>query len=51
MLTGKLRNPVDKIWEAFWTGGITNPISVIEQFSCLLFIVAQNKPLIWPQSI
>ncbi len=33
MLTGKLRNQVDKIWEAFWTGGITNPISVIEQFS------------------
>ncbi len=38
MLTGKLRNQVDKIWEAFWTGGITNPISVIEQFSYLLFI-------------
>ena len=38
MLTGKLRNQVDKIWEAFWTGGITNSISVIEQFSYLLFI-------------
>ena len=38
MLTGKLRNQVDKIWEAFWTGGIANPISVIEQFSFLLFI-------------
>ena len=38
MLTGKLRNQVDRIWEAFWTGGITNPISVIEQFSYLLFI-------------
>jgi len=38
MLTGKLKNQVDEIWEAFWTGGITNPISVIEQFTFLLFI-------------
>ena len=38
MLTGKLKNQVDEIWEAFWTGGITNPISVIEQFTYLLFI-------------
>jgi len=38
MLTGKLRSQVDKIWEAFWTGGISNPISVIEQFTYLLFI-------------
>jgi type I restriction enzyme M protein len=38
MITGELRNKVDKIWEAFWTGGITNPLSVIEQFTYLLFI-------------
>ncbi|MEW8496300.1 MAG: class I SAM-dependent DNA methyltransferase [Candidatus Thiodiazotropha taylori] len=38
MLTGKIRNQVDEIWEAFWTGGIANPISVIEQFTYLLFI-------------
>ncbi len=38
MLTGKLKNQVDEIWEAFWTGGIANPISVIEQFTYLLFI-------------
>lgn len=38
MLTGELRNKVDKIWEIFWTGGITNPLSVIEQFTYLLFI-------------
>lgn len=25
MLTGELKNKVDKIWESFWTGGITNP--------------------------
>lgn len=38
MLTGKLKNQVDDIWEVFWTGGVTNPISVIEQFTYLLFI-------------
>jgi len=38
MITGELRNKVDKIWEIFWTGGITNPLSVIEQFTYLLFI-------------
>ena len=38
MITGELRNKVDKIWEIFWTGGITNPLEVIEQFTYLLFI-------------
>lgn len=30
MITGELKNKVDKIWEIFWTGGITNPLEVIE---------------------
>ena len=38
MLTGELRNRVDKVWEAFWTGGIANPLTVIEQITYLLFI-------------
>ena len=38
MITGDLKNKVDKIWETFWTGGITNPLEVIEQFTYLLFI-------------
>ncbi|MGG4178479.1 class I SAM-dependent DNA methyltransferase [Virgibacillus pantothenticus] len=38
MITGEIRNSVDKIWETFWTGGITNPLTVIEQFTYLLFI-------------
>ncbi|SFT36220.1 type I restriction enzyme M protein [Lishizhenia tianjinensis] len=38
MITGELKSQVDKIWESFWTGGITNPITVIEQFTYLLFI-------------
>ncbi|MDU6877563.1 N-6 DNA methylase [Clostridium tepidum] len=38
MITGELKNKIDKIWETFWTGGITNPLEVIEQFTYLLFI-------------
>ncbi len=38
MLVGEIRNKIDKIWETFWTGGITNPLSVIEQITYLLFI-------------
>lgn len=38
MLTGELKNKIDRIWETFWTGGITNPFDVIEQFTYLLFI-------------
>lgn len=38
MITGELRNKIDRIWETFWTGGITNPLDVIEQFTYLLFI-------------
>ena len=38
MITGELKSQVDKVWEAFWTGGISNPLTVIEQFTYLLFI-------------
>ncbi len=38
MVTGEFKNSVDRIWETFWTGGITNPLTVIEQFTYLLFI-------------
>lgn len=38
MITGALKSQVDKIWDTFWSGGISNPISVIEQFTYLLFM-------------
>lgn len=38
MLTGELRNKVDQVWNAFWTGGIANPLEVIEQITYLLFL-------------
>src|SRR5450830_776938 len=38
MLTGELRSQVDAIWNAFWSGGISNPMEVLEQITYLLFI-------------
>ena len=37
MLTGAIRNQVDQVWEVFWSGGVANPLSVIEQITYLLF--------------
>ena len=51
MLTGEIRNQIDRIWDAFWAGGISNPLEVIEQITYLLFLrrlddmqtLAENK--------
>ncbi|MEQ1738017.1 MAG: class I SAM-dependent DNA methyltransferase, partial [Rhodoglobus sp.] len=51
MVTGELKSSVDKVWNAFWSGGIANPMEVIEQITYLLFIkrlddlhtLAENK--------
>ncbi|WP_191498201.1 type I restriction-modification system subunit M [Mycobacterium simulans] len=51
MITGELKNKVDRVWDAFWSGGISNPLEVIEQITYLLFIrrlddlntLAENK--------
>src|SRR5438034_8975954 len=37
MMTGPLRSRVDKLWDEFWTGGISNPLTVIEQITFLMF--------------
>ncbi|WP_288586571.1 class I SAM-dependent DNA methyltransferase [uncultured Methylobacterium sp.] len=38
MLTGELRNQIDSIWSDFWSGGLSNPLQVIEQITYLIFI-------------
>ena len=51
VITGELKNKVDRVWDAFWSGGISNPVEVIEQITFLLFIrrlddldtLAENK--------
>ena len=44
MLTGEIRNQVDRIWDAFWSGGISNPLEVIEQITYLLFMQTPRRP-------
>ncbi len=38
MITGELKNKIDGIWDTIWTGGITSPITVLEQITYLLFM-------------
>jgi type I restriction enzyme M protein len=38
VITGELKNKVDRVWDAFWSGGISNPLEVIEQITYLLFL-------------
>jgi type I restriction enzyme M protein len=37
MITGELKNRIDSLWTDFWTGGITNPLTVIEQITFLMY--------------
>ena len=43
MITGTIKNKVDKIWTDIWAGGITNPLTVIEQLTYLMFIRALDE--------
>jgi type I restriction enzyme M protein len=43
MITGELKSKVDRIWDTLWSGGISNPLSVIEQLTYLLFIKRLNE--------
>lgn len=38
MLTGEIKSQVDKVWDSFWSGGIANPLEVLEQITYLLFL-------------
>jgi type I restriction enzyme M protein len=33
MITGALKSQVDQVWNAFWSGGVANPLTVIEQIT------------------
>jgi type I restriction enzyme M protein len=43
MITGEIKNKIDKIWTDIWAGGITNPLTVIEQLTYLIFIRALDE--------
>ena len=38
MITGELKSQIDQIWNTFWTGGVTNTITIVEQLTYLIFI-------------
>ena len=38
MITGELKNKVDSIWDTIWTGGVTSPVTVLEQITYLMFM-------------
>ena len=38
MITGAIKNKIDKIWTDIWAGGITNPLTVIEQLTIVMLI-------------
>ena len=38
MLSAAIRSKVDQLWDKFWSGGIANPLTAIEQISYLLFL-------------
>ncbi len=38
MITGEIKSKIDRVWDTMWSGGISNPLSVIEQLTYLLFI-------------
>lgn len=38
MITGSLKSQIDQIWNTFWTGGVTNTITIVEQLTYLIFI-------------
>lgn len=46
MVTGELKSKIDSLWEIFWTGGLTNPLDVIEQMTYLMFIRDLDEQII-----
>ena len=43
MVTGELRRQIDAVWNDFWSGGISNPLEVMEQLTYLLFVKALDE--------
>ena len=38
MLNSEIKSKIDRLWDSFWSGGISNPLTVVEQISYILFI-------------
>jgi len=42
MITGEIKNRIDQIWDTFWTGGITNSLTILEQMTYLISTGTSN---------
>lgn len=52
MITGQIKNQIDKIWNVFWeSAGITNPMTVLEQMTYLFFIKMLDDAQIQRESL
>jgi type I restriction enzyme M protein len=51
MITGEIKNKIDKIWTDIWAGGITQPLTVIEQLTYLMFIRSLDEKEIENESL
>jgi len=51
MITGEIKNKIDKIWTDIWAGGITQPLTVIEQLTYLMFIRSLDEKEIERESM
>lgn len=51
MITGEIKNKIDKIWSDIWAGGITQPLTVIEQLTYLMFIRSLDEKEIENESL
>jgi type I restriction enzyme M protein len=46
MMTGELKTKIENIWDIFWSSGMTNPLTIVEQITYLLFIKMIGEVLI-----
>ena len=51
MITGEIKSRIDRIWDTIWSGGISNPLSVIEQLTYLLFIKRLDGVISMPSGV
>ena len=51
MITGEIKSRIDRIWDTMWSGGISNPLSVIEQLTYLLFIKRLDGVISMPSGV
>jgi type I restriction enzyme M protein len=38
MITGEIKQKVDAVWQTFWNGGFTAPITILEQMTYIFFM-------------